>query len=298
MRLTQRDLSLLLKLLTARYLTTFQILTLFWPQEPPHGGKNGTLKSCQRRLHQLTHHHLIRRIPQPIVRGDPPLPYIYALDKAGVRELQERLQIPVKARDWQPTGAERNHPFLQHLLALTDLQIALEKACALAGATLESWTDERELRSAGIDYVTLSGPAGGHEKEPVIPDALFQLRSGSKVGTFLVEADRQTLTVAPTLMERRGWRRKTQVYLAYAQSAQFGQRFAEGAVRILTVTRGAIRLTHMKETTEAVLAQADTHEGDVEFWFTTFVEALDPTRLLTQPIFQVAGSDEPGTLLA
>jgi hypothetical protein len=57
---------------TARYMTTPQIEALFWQRTG--AGKWGSLKPCQRRLQQLTRHSLVRRIEQPVKRGEGSMP--------------------------------------------------------------------------------------------------------------------------------------------------------------------------------------------------------------------------------
>ena len=300
LRLTARDLRLLYALWTARYLHTFQIWALLWPQEPPKGGKWGTLKSCQRRLQQLTAFHLCRRISLRIQRGEAPPPFVYALDEVGALLLQAR-GIAVDKHDWLPKSGENNYPYLRHCLETTDLRIVLEKACLLHHVTLESWADERELRSAGMtDYVRLPPPSGQGQKVAVIPDAVFCLRKAndSQFAWFFLEVDMGTVTILPSLSERRGWQRKIKAYLAYRDTASYRQSFGDGPAGILTVTGSPTRLAHLQAATAAVLQEHPDLADRQEFLFSTFDQALVPTNLLAQPIWTPADRSARRALLA
>ncbi|KKL85487.1 hypothetical protein LCGC14_1954260, partial [marine sediment metagenome] len=121
--LTARDLEILEALRTARYLTTPQIQALFWRESK--GGTWGLQKACGRRLRKLMAAGLIRRIEQPVRRGDPSLPYIYSLDKKGAEILMADLGLEPQDVDWRPKNAEANHPFLQHLLLTNEVRIAV-----------------------------------------------------------------------------------------------------------------------------------------------------------------------------
>jgi hypothetical protein len=287
--LTQRDIQILETLYTARYLTTQQIQALFW--RPLQGGTWGPVKACERRMRLLYTNGLVRRIEQPVKRGEGPQPYIYALDRRGADILVVERGIEPHDIDWKPKSAEENYPFLRHLLATNDVRIALTLACEGHGVELVSWLDEKELKSEGMkDYVTITTPEGKRQQTPVIPDAAFLLRWEKKRALFFVEIDCGTVTVAPSRWETRGWSRKVQAYLAYADSEAYRRRYGERRARILTVTTSQLRLAHLKATTE-------TTGGGNQFWFTTFELATNQANLLTAPIWSVAGRDEPAALL-
>jgi hypothetical protein len=309
-RLTLRDLELLQVLFTARFLTTVQLQRLFW--QPSKGGMWGPKKDCERRLRQLTQAGLVQRIERPVKRGEVRLPYIYTLAKGGKEVLVAELGIPPEEIDWRTTNDE-TYAFLAHTLQITDVWLAVRLACAHAGVTLGSWVSEREFRSEGTDYVLLTGPEGQEEKAAVVPDAVFTLVQGTRRGLFFVEVDRRTTTIAPTLWERRGWRRKVQAYTVYQKSQAYQERYGAQRARILTITTSSGRLTHLKQATERVLKQAITG-AQVEtnwtpedqnefirmgkqFGFATFDQTLDEGKFLRAPIWYVAGAGEPVALL-
>ena len=116
------------------------------------------------------------------------------------------------------------------------------------------------------------------------------LARGDKKGLFFVEIDMGTVTVEPSLWERKGWAKKVQAYAAYLNTAAYASRYEDRRARILTITSGEKRLNHLKATTEKV-------GGGELFWFSTFTQVLDSSRLLTEPIWQLAGSEAPRALL-
>lgn len=289
LHLTERDFEVLVGVHGARYLTAPQIQSLYWRES--RGGAFGRLKACQRRLRQLTHHGLLRRIEQPVKRGEGAKPFIYALGKKGAELLISELGSDPETIEWRPRSQEENYPFLAHLLATTDFRIAVGHACERAGVSLLHWRDEKALRAEGMfDRVTLVSPEGKEHQTAVIPDAVFQLERGGRQALFFVEIDLRTMVVEPTLWERKGWSRKVQAYTAYLQSETYAARYENRRVRILTITTGRQRLAHLQAASEKV-------GGDNRFWFTIFEEAREPAKLLTERIWQVAGSNTPRSLL-
>lgn len=294
--LTLRDFEILQALGTARYLTAPQLQALYW--RAVRGGEYGPLKACQRRLRQLTTYGLIRRIEQPVRRGEGPRPYIYALDKPGADILIEELGIEPGQLDWKSRTAEENYPFMEHLLATHDFRIALTLACEQHGFTLDTWVEEKTLKSEEMrDYVTLTGASGSPQRVAVVPDGFFTLLTHQRRGRFCLEIDRGMVTVAPTQADQRGWTQKIRAYLEYQASGTYERRYGGRQLWVLTVTTSERRLAHLKAATEAA-------GGDHRFWFTTFDQVTQKSQLanhgmqqmtynaglLTEPIWQQAGS--------
>jgi hypothetical protein len=276
---------------TARYLTRPQLQALFW--RAGKGGVWGAQKSCERRLRKLTAAGLIRRIEQPVRRAEPSKPYIYALDRQGAEVLMAELDLDAQDVEWRPKDAEANYPFLAHLLATTDIRIAVQQACERQQFVLDEWVDEKELKRTGAqDAVTLVGPDGVRQRAAVVPDAYFVIRddtNGNRRARFFLEVDRRSVVVAPSLFERRGWTRKIRAYLAYFDSDAYDARFEGRRVRVLTITTGEKRLQNLKQATERV-------GGGAFFWFTTFEDAT-AGQILTGRIWQVAGAEGRRCLL-
>lgn len=288
-RLTTRDCQILEALHTTGYLTTHQIRLLFFTEGSRE--QQGSIKATERRMRLLYGAGLVRRIEQPVKRGEGSKPYIYALSKKGADLLIAELGIDPAEIQWRPHSFEGNYPFLNHLLATTDFQIALRAACKPLGIKVVLWTDERELRATRtIDYVMLTSPTGQPVKTAVIPDAIFVLERDGRRAVFFVEIDRRTVTVEPKLWERKGWTKKVYAYEAYMRTEEYTKRYEGRRARILTITTGEKRLENLKVATEKA-------EGSDIFWFATMADALDSTGLLSKPIWQVAGSEGQRSLL-
>jgi hypothetical protein len=286
--LSERDLALLYELLTARYLTTPQIEALFWRTGRSERGRR---YACQRRLKLLSEQGLMRRIELPVMRGKAQKPFIYCLDEKGANLLIAELGVDPSEIDWKPKSAEANYPFLAHLLATNDLRIHLAQACERQQVSLSRWVNEKELKSEGMkDYVTLVSPDGQKRQQAaVVPDACFALQVDSKLGHFFVEVDMGTVTIQPTVWEKRGWNRKVRAFLAYYASGKFQQRYGNKAFRVLCITTSQQRLENLKATTEKA-------KGGQMFWFSTF-EKLTPETFLSQPVWIRAGEDAPIAIL-
>ena len=300
MRLVGRDFDILLALHTARYLTTQQIERLVW--RASRGGTWGRTKACQQRLRRLVDYGLIRRIEQPVKRGERPLPYIYALDRKGADLLVAEMGIEPSELDWRPKAQEENYPFLEHLLTTTDVHIALQLGCEASGVLLADWMDEKELKSAhNVDYVTLTSPSGGQSRAAVVPDGYFKLCREEKCGLFFLEVDLKTVTIAPTVWERRGWMRRIRAYVEYFRSEAYRSKYGTRRARLVTVTSSTLRLQNLKKATEEVFRQLREMGEDAtaqnRFWFSLIDESLEPAQLLASPIWQVAGSDELRSLM-
>lgn len=289
-RLTARDVEILEALYSVGYLTTHQIRALFFSESQ---GKLGPTKACERRVRLLHAADLVRRIEQPVKRGEGSKPFIYALSKKGAEFLITETGIDPADIDWHPQSFEANTPFLTHLLLTTDLRIALIKACKQMGIDVVEWIDERELRMVKMfDYVMLTSPSGQAIKTAVIPDAIFVLERNGKRALFFVEIDLRTVTAEPKLFERKGWSKKIRAYEVYFNAPEFLARYEDHRARVLTITTGERRLNNLKKVTERF---AEDNRG--LFWFSTFEQALDPAQLLASLIWTVAGSDTLHKLL-
>lgn len=285
-RLTDRDTEILISLHSARFLTTPQITRLFWGAST---GAIGPMKACQRRLHKLTAAGLVRRIEQPVKRSEASKPYLYALDEQGAAIVAHELGLSLSEMDYRASSVEDNYPFLDHLIATTDIQIAVKQACEHQGLVLDVWIDEKELRSPEHkDYVSITGHSGKQVQVGIIPDAYFLIRSQRGSMRFFVEVDRGTVTIRSQWY--RGWTRKINAYTAYFSSDAYRQRFREARVRLLTVTTTEKRLAAMKEATEEA-------GGTDRFLFATQTQAADPGQVLSDTIWHIAGDTQPRALL-
>ena len=204
--------------------------------------------------------------------------------------------------DWRPKAHEEHYPFLEHLLTTTDFHIILQLACEQSGVRLADWMDEKELKSAhNVDYVTLTSPSGGQSRAAVVPDGYFKLCREEKCGLFFLEVDLKTVTIAPTVWERRGWMRRIRAYVEYFRSEAYRTKYGTRRARLVTVTSSALRLHNLKKATEEVFRQlrelGEDASAQNRFWFTLLDDNPDPAQFLTSPLWSIAGSDEMRSLM-
>lgn len=299
---TKRDVLILYSVFTVRYMTTPQIWKLFFP--------NASMLVCNQRLKKLVDYGLLRVIEQAIKRGEGRKPYIYALTTLGGELLTYERGVGAKLINVKPWADEGNSLKLKHILATTDVLIAIHEACRTGEYTLDSWETEREIRSQLTkETVRFSGSDGEKYRTP-IPDLLFTLKKGEKRAIYWLEVDRATETIALSTFEKQSIEAKAREYLAYEQSADFQNQYGSRPLRVLFVTTGHRRMQNMKAAAEQVIRLAvNAHAGLSEaqkltecerlgkrFRFITAAE-VQPETLLTEPVWQVAGDDSAHTMI-
>ncbi|MBL8163271.1 MAG: replication-relaxation family protein [Anaerolineae bacterium] len=272
MHLTARDVAIIQVVNDYRALLGNQIEALFF----------GSRSTAQYRLSRLFQHEFLERHFLTVVSGGPgSSPTVYTLGKRGAQVLidtlgyeQNALRLPKKAGfAWG---------FLEHLLKINDVRVAVTLACRAQSWALETWWDEPIFR-ANPDHITLTDKRGTSHKKPVLPDGYFCLRVPQGMARFFLEVDRGS-------EPHSVFRPQVQVYEAYIRSGQYQARFAAKSLRVLIVTTTARRLANLK----AVTKQAG---GDRKYWFSTFAE-LTPETVLTAPIWQTMESSARQPLIA
>lgn len=288
-RLTARDIKILRAVYACRALTSHQIQRLFFPSRS--GKRRKTISSrCLHRLKLLFHAAFLQRSEQPQLLAQGRKPFVYHLDRRGAELLAHLDEVPMQELDWHPNDYQVGHLFLDHLLATNDVRVALMLAAQEHGFTIDTWLDEKALKSPQMkDRVTLVGPQGGEQSAAVVPDGYFLLYTGNHYYHQFLEVDRRTVTGSSATWGRRTWARKVRAFLAYYRSGQYHERYHTKSMRVLTVTTGERRLANLKTITEDV-------GGKARFWFTTFDE-IEDADILTDPIWQVAGKEEKRTLV-
>jgi hypothetical protein len=236
--------------------------------------------TAQYRLQRLFQHEFLDRQFMAAISGGPASsPILYTLGRRGQHILltefgisQENIRRFPKKLSWQ---------FIDHLIEINDIRIAVALACQLQGFTLETWLDEPIFR-AKPDYVPLKGKNGKEAQKPVYPDGYFCLRVPQGKAHFFLEHDRGT-------EPRSKFRPQIEVYEAYTKSGLYEARFNTKSLRILIVTTSQERLLNLKE----VIKRAG---GDRKYWFTTF-DQISAATMLTQPIWERIGGSEKVALI-
>ena len=271
MRLMERDIAILQAVNDCRALRGEHIQALFF----------GSRSTSQYRLSRLFQHEYLNRHFLPVVEGGPASsPIVYTLGKRGAQALVEHLDYDEQALrvSKQSTFAWR---FMEHLLAINDVRVAILLALRQQGWTLETWEDEYSFR-ADPDHAHLQDSRGRTRKKPVLPDGYFRLAVPQGRAHFFLEVDRGTELLAQV-------KSQVEVYQAYTASGRYYERFQTRSLRVLVVTTGARRVANLKR----VVAKAG---GDRKYWFTT-LDRVTPETVLTEPIWQRLDDKEPLPLI-
>lgn len=165
-RLTDRDVQILVKCAVCRWLTTAQIQRLYF--------KNATLNAVQKRLRKLADSGHLRSN-----REHATAEAIHSVGPKG------RLLIEEKGIDVAQTGEVPGH--IEHLLGVNEIRTAIESNAI----------------QICFCFAYLDLPRLGWQ-HPVIPDLVFAVHDGQKKRTFLVEYDRGTETLGK-LFEKLVW---------------------------------------------------------------------------------------------
>ena len=197
---------------------------------------------------------------------------IYMLDRKGADVLVgAEIQIT-----WKPKDNRVSWLFFEHPLAVNDVRVAVAKAAANLGFTLEKWIDESTLRSEGVmDYVALVTNGAKRQRVAIVPDGYFALAlPDGRRASFFLELDRATVS-------NTRWATKIRAYQGYVASGRYQRRYHTQSLRVLIVTTSTKRQSHLQAT-------ADEARGGPLFWMTT-LDAAIPAAIFTSPIWTVAG---------
>jgi hypothetical protein len=208
---TSRDVQIVDGIYMKKYLTTPQIHALYFPS-------SHNPKVAEQRMRLLRERGLVRSIEQAHKRGEGRKPFIWRITQKGAQLLAVERGIDVQTIDTRAWADEEYSLHIKHLLATTDMHIAIMRACTISGIRLESFIDERELRGVHkMEAVHITGPQG-EEWDPPIPDALFTVQIDDKRAIFRLEVDRATVEIEPSLYEKRSIVGKVRKYLAFEAS--------------------------------------------------------------------------------
>lgn len=293
---TTRDTHILWATFVLRYMTTPQIRTLYFP--------NASMLVCNQRLKKLVDYGLLRTIEQAIKRGEGRKPYIYALTELGGVLLSYERGVDPKLINVTPWADEGNNLKLKHILATTDLLIAVHEACKTGEFSLEAWETEREIRSQLTKETVRFVGLDGQKYRTPLPDLIITLGQEGKRALCWVEVDRATESIALSSFEKQSIEAKVREYLAYEQSPAFRTRYGSRPLRVLFVTTGIRRLGNMKNAAERVISQMLDAQTDLSdntkraecirlgkrFRFITAAD-VDPETILTGAVWAVAGQD-------
>jgi len=269
LHLTERDRQVIRAVSEYRVLSQDQVGRLFFGSQTP----------AQRRLAGLYDHGYLERQFLPVRGGIQQSPILYLLDRRGAELL--RAEYGLETVRWQAKDNRVSTDFVEHLLGINEVRIAVTLACRELGYRVLTWLGEAELK-ADYDRVTLRASSGKRREVPVIPDSYFALETPRGKAHFFLELDRGTMTL-------KRFQTKVAAYQAYYRSGEYERRYGARSLRVLTVTLGERRLANLKATTEAA-------GGRGWFWF-GLLEQMTADQVLDGTVWQVAGQEGERALI-
>jgi hypothetical protein len=263
MRLTERDVAILRAVHDFRVLRGDQLQALFFNSQ----------STASYRLSRLYQHGFVERHFLPTLGGLASSPTLYTLGKWGVDVLRQVLDCGPGGLRRRLGSKELSPMFLEHMLAINDMRVAVTVAARQNGYTLETWLDDAHLKAA-YDRVRITTTSGRKRDASLIPDGYFAIRVSQGRACFFLEVDRGTMTVGR-------FQDKIRSYMAYIASGQYERRYGTRSLRVLTITSGPNRLANLKDATERT-------GGGRTFWF-AILQEISKDSVLDGPVWQVAG---------
>jgi hypothetical protein len=270
-RLTQNDLPLLKVVNDCQALTIHQLITWRWNSaNPAYTRLRQLVEQGYLEQHFIT---MVAAAPMAATKvltiaplGAAALAHAYGYDEHDFAFVSPQI------KNWKT---------LQTLLATNDFRVALLRACRdHPEYELVEWRNEAVFRAQPI-HVAVKDKSG-QKRKPLFPDGFFILQHADRRSYHFLEADNGTETYAQ-------FRSQIEVYQAYIASGLHQERFGVKSLNILIVTTTAQRLEKLRQ----VVAQMG---GRQRYRFTLYAQAT-PQAILTAPIWQRVGEDEPQALL-
>lgn len=259
-RITSRDLDIVRAVYEYRVLTTQQLKALFFP----------SMHQAYQRLKALYDHGFIDRRFQGAAVDKMNTAMLYVLDKRGAELLRGQLGLAI---DWHPTGNEVSTQFLEHLVSINDVRIAVTISCQTKpNFELLHWLGDSELK-ADYDRVMIRMTTGKHKTISLIPDSYFVLATPLGQSHCFLELDRGTMTV-------KRFKEKILAYQQYYATGVYQKRYQTRSLRVLTVTTSQIRADNLRLAAEELQVKQ-------RFWFTA-LEQVYSHAILFDPIWQIA----------
>ena len=266
MRLTERDVSIILSVYENRFLRRDQIQRLYFP--------NASLIACNMRLKKLSEHNFLDRLQRPATSVMAQA--VYALDRRGAEVVAYTLQIDRHKVKWSRAQNNVEWLFMDHTLGISEFKVCLDIALARRPEEILFYQrgDKSHLRR-------ISMTRAKKKYFVVAPDAFFGIQSGRGKHVFFLEVDMGTETLSR-------FAEKVVAYKRYWKSHQYTEEYGFNHFRVLTVAESERRMLNLRQATGKA-------GGQRMFLFATFqaIQEKNPlARVWLSPI-----SDLPTSLL-
>jgi hypothetical protein len=283
MKLTGRDVGLLLNVYKYRYLSFSQLTRLHFP----------STRTAYRRLQLLTEGGYVKTFTAPNIPER-----IFFLDKAGAEIVAGELHVEIEDLQWyRYSRAPKDYYFLRHFLAINDFRVLITQACQDSPLQLIGFIPEY------FGEKTVQGNVKKYIRDNVCdmtnktlqyshtPDAVFALGKDGNAALFFLEIDRGIEVVSDP---EKGLLKAIVFYLNYWVEGKY-RRFESdfGGVgfknfRTLIVTTSQTRIKNLRE---AVAKLSFSPAYVKRFLWATTQEQLTPQTLFT-PIWKSLDADD------
>ena len=266
MRLTARDVAIILSVYENRFLKRDQIQRLHFPDVSRY--------ACNKRIKALYENKFLDRLVKPVAVGSHQL--VYALDKRGADVVAAALEIDRRKVKWQRAHNRVEFLFLDHTLGVSEFRVCLELALRGRGecAFFYERGDKSHLRRISM--------TGAKKKYFVVaPDAFFGIQSGRGKHVFFLEVDMGTEPLSR-------FAEKIVAYKRYWKSHQYTEEYGFNHFRVLTVAESERRMLNLRQATGKA-------GGQRMFLFSTF-QAIQENGALGS-VWLSPISNEPTSLL-
>ncbi len=280
LRLQQRDRDIIKLIYDHRFLTTPMIEQLLGDAGKSHRG-------ILLRLQKLYHGAYLDRVRLTDV-DNPPI--VYALGNKGADILTSHFGIDRQKVDWTSKNREVTERYLSHGLMIARFRLALELATKFRQDTaIHFWEPDGVVK----DSITCRNPETQQEERiPVVPDAFFALRDGTRLHPIFLEIDRSTMTHERFARKLRGY------YELWNQKLRGGQTYviaghSISAFRVAVVTVSESRAENLR-----VLAREAAGGKQLRlFWFVAEVCYKDNPANVLNAHWRTPADTEPQPLL-
>ena len=240
-RLTERDVAIILAVNENRFLSRDQIQRLHFPDV--------SFQACCRRLKKLSDQRFLARLRRPVAVGSSQA--VFGLDKRGADVVSVSLEIGKGKVKWTRDSNRVEWMFMEHTLGISEFKVCLDVALAERPEELIFYQrgDRSHLRRINM--------TGTKKKYFVVaPDAFFGIESGRGKHIFFLEVDMGTEPLSR-------FTEKIVAYKRYWKSHQYTEEYGFNHFRVLTLAESERRLINLIKATGKA-------GGQRMFLFTTF----------------------------
>ena len=206
MKLTARDVSVILSVYENRFLRRDQIQRLYFA--------GASLQATSARLKKLSDHKFLDKLKRPVAVGASQA--VYALDKRVADVVAAAHEIDRHKVNWKRDNNRVEWLFMEHTLGVSEFKVCLD--VALAGREAEIFFYQRGDR---LHLRRISVPNARKKYFVVAPDAFFGIQTGRGKCIFFLEVDLGTETLSR-------FSEKVTAYKRYWKSRQYTEEYGFG----------------------------------------------------------------------